>query len=542
MIDIREIIRQLRDGHSARQVGTSVGVDHKTVCRYRDWAQAQGWLDAGRELADVEAIHRSWQATWGSMPAQNISPLVAYEADIRAMRQRGLSKQIVMRELSRHPGFASSYSALCRFIRQIEGPVTQATVRVETEPGQEAQVDFGYAGLMYDPAVKEVRKSWAFVMTLSWSRHQYVEFVFDQRVETWLTLHVRAFEFFGGVPGRIKLDNLKAAIVKASVDDPQVQRSYRELAEHYGFVIAPCRVATPRHKGKVERGVAYLSGNFMAGRDYGHAHCNLQHANADVRAWVMDVAGQRVHGTTRERPLDRFNTTERATLKALPARAYEAATWATLKLQRDCHVVLDKAYYSAPFRLIGLRLPVRATAKTVHIYDLNHTLVATHTRAVRAGKRQTSDPHLPPHLKAGVQMEAPTAQQHFRERAAQIGQHVAQMVDVLFEDRVVDKRGAVGRLLRLADDHGWAALDQACRRAFESGDPTPFSVRNWLKIIRSPQAAALLQSGGDARPHEAPCPPAYARTPEELLPAIAFAGDTNQCDLATTCLEVAPCR
>jgi len=92
-------------------------------------------------------------------------------------------------------------------------------------------------------------------MTLSWSRHQYVEFVWDQTVETWLTLHRHAFAYFGGVPKRIKLDNLKAAITKACIDDPQVQQAYRECAEHYGFLIDPCRPRTPEHKGKVESGV-----------------------------------------------------------------------------------------------------------------------------------------------------------------------------------------------------------------------------------------------------------------------------------------------
>ena len=104
-------------------------------------------------------------------------------------------------------------------------------------------------------------------MTLSWSRHQYVEFVFDQKVDTWLGLHVRAFAFFGGVPHRVICDNLKAAIVQAAFDDPVANRAYAECAEHYGFRIAPCRPRTPQHKGKVERGVAFVQGNFWAGRE-----------------------------------------------------------------------------------------------------------------------------------------------------------------------------------------------------------------------------------------------------------------------------------
>jgi len=121
---------------------------------------------------------------------------------------------------------------------------------------------------MIDPKTGKLRKTWAFVMTLSWSRHQYVEFVFDQTIETWLRCHRNAFEFFGGVPKKVVPDNLKAAIIKACWDEPQAQYSYRECAQHYGFRIAPCRPKTPGHKGKVEQGgVHYVKRNFLGGRE-----------------------------------------------------------------------------------------------------------------------------------------------------------------------------------------------------------------------------------------------------------------------------------
>lgn len=105
-------------------------------------------------------------------------------------------------------------------------------MRVEVPPGSEAQVDFGYAGLQIDPATGRLRKSWVLVLVLAFSRHTYAEVVFDQRVETWLLCHRHALEFLGGTPERIVLDNLKAAIVRASVHDPLVQRAYRECASH----------------------------------------------------------------------------------------------------------------------------------------------------------------------------------------------------------------------------------------------------------------------------------------------------------------------
>jgi transposase len=111
---------------------------------------------------------------------------------------------------------------------------------VEREPGSNAQVDFGYAGLMQGPGDRALRKTWAFVMVLAYSRNQYVEFVFHQTLPTWFRLHGHAYTFFGGVPHRVVLDNLKAGIVKACVNDPQVQSTYRECADHSGFLVAPC--------------------------------------------------------------------------------------------------------------------------------------------------------------------------------------------------------------------------------------------------------------------------------------------------------------
>lgn len=210
--------------------------------------------------------------------------------------------------------------------------------RIETGPGEEAQVDFGYAGRMRDRTTGEVKRAWFFVMTLSHSRHQFVRFVFDQSVETWLRCHRLAFEWFGGVPRRVKLDNLKAAIVKAVVDDPVAQRSYREFAEHYGFLISPCRPRTPQHKGKVESGVHYVKRNFLAGQEFS----DLQETNEKVELWVIRVAGLRVHGTIQERPLARFEKAERAALLPLPPAPYDMGLWANPKLHPDCHLWIEK--------------------------------------------------------------------------------------------------------------------------------------------------------------------------------------------------------
>jgi transposase len=264
VLDIREILRRLQLGQGHRAIARDLGASRKTVARYHTWAQAEGLL-AG-PLPDPGRLDALLAASGLDRPPPE-TPFVAapYRDRIVALRRQGVECRAILERLREEVGFTGSYSALWRFVHSLEPTTPAAFVRIETAPGAEAQVDFGTAGGLLDPADGVVKKAWAFVMTLSWSRHQYVEFVFDQEVATWLRCHRDAFEYFGGVPGRVVVDNLKAAIVRATFHDPVVQRAYRECAEHYGFLIAPCRPATPQHKGKVEQGgVHYLKRNLSA--------------------------------------------------------------------------------------------------------------------------------------------------------------------------------------------------------------------------------------------------------------------------------------
>ena len=243
----------------------------QTIKRYRAWAAAQGFLEGPLpSLGELEVCVQQTLAE--KAPPQNQSSLASYRGIVSQLRQEGVEMTAILQRLKER-GYQGSYSSVRRLVHNLERTQPEVYVRVECKPGEEAQVDFGYAGLLFDPQTQQLRRAWAFVMTLSWSRHQYVEFVFDQKLATWLLLHRHAFEWFGGAPERMVIDNLKAAIVKACFDDPVVQQAYRECAEHYGFLIAPCRVAKPQHKGKVESGVHYVKRNFLGGRDRNNTHC-----------------------------------------------------------------------------------------------------------------------------------------------------------------------------------------------------------------------------------------------------------------------------
>jgi hypothetical protein len=359
---------------------------------------------------------------------------------------------------------------------------------------------------MIDPESGQLRKAWAFVMTLSWSRHQYVEFVWDQKIATFLRCHRNAFEFFGGIPSRVRIDNLKAAILKAVFDDPQVQYAYRECAEHYGFLIAPCRVATPEHKGKVEQGgVHYVCRNFLGGRE----PARITQNNRDVRVWCDTTAGLRIHGTTKEKPLERYQQVEKAALKPLPQNPYDLAIWKHAKVYRDCYVSFEQAFYSVPHRLYPGKVWICGGSQQVRIFDGQYRLVATHERAVQPGERKTHLAHLPPEKVPGLTQ---TPESLLAEGQA-VGPATLEIVQALLEDPVVYRVPTAGRLVRLKNRFGDDRLEAACRRALLFGDPSYKTIKGILEQNLDQEEAPLPVS----------LPPAttFARRADELVGELA---------------------
>jgi hypothetical protein len=332
---------------------------------------------------------------------------------------------------------------------------------VHTAPGEEAQVDFGSAGTLLDPTGRRPRRAWVFVMTLSYSRHQYAELVFDQNIGTWLACHRHAFEWFSGVPRRIVPDNLKAAVLHANLHDPVLGEAYRRQAQHYGFLISPTRPRTPEHKGKVESGVHFVKRSFLAGQQFADLHT----ANAALRRWIRERAGVREHGTTRRAPLAVFETDERAQLQPVPHDPFELVEVKRAKVHPDCHVVLDGSYYSAPYRYVGEVLDAWVFTHVVQLFR-GPDLVSTHPRAPTRGQWQTRTDHYPPH-KAAYLERTPA---YCRTLAATIGPATLDVVEQLLAERPLDRLRSVQALLRLVDQVGKTRLEAACTRASYFGD------------------------------------------------------------------------
>jgi len=469
MFQYRQVLARLRQGDSERDIARARLMGRRKAAAFRALAGAQGWLDPLAPLPEDEAIATAvGQARRARSSVSSVEPFRRLVAD---WTEQGLSAVVIHGVLCRNHGYTGSYSSVYRMVAAIgRSRPPAATVRLSFAPGEAAQVDFGAGPVLLDPERGVPRRAWAFVMTLCFSRHQYVEFVWDQTVATWLGCHRRAFEWFGAVPGRLIIDNPKCAITKACTHEPTVQRSYAECAEGYGFKIEPCPPADPQKKGIVEAGVKYVKGNFLPARSFR----DLADLNAQVRQWVMQEAGRRRHGTTGVAPLERFEV-DKAMMRPLPAIAPDLGMWMRLLVHRDCHLQFDYALYSAPFALVGKRLWVRTTDTTVSLYDEGR-LVATHPRLRRRGARSSVRDHLPPEAQAFFAHDRAWC----LAQARRVGPACAELVERLLADRILERLRSVQALLRLEKTHTAPRLEAACVRALYHASPYYRTVKTIL--------------------------------------------------------------
>jgi hypothetical protein len=296
-------------------------------------------------------------------------------------------------------------------------------------------------------------------MTLAASRHLYADLVFDQKVETWLRLHVRAFEHFGGVPRVVVPDNLKAAVVRAAfgVDGEAVlNRSYRELARHYGFAIDPAPPAAPEKKGKVERAVGYVRRSFLVTND----SVDLEVDRRALSRWLSEVAAARRHGTTGRVVREHFEAVERPALLALPAVRYEIVLWKEAHVHRDVHAQVEGAFYSVPWPLVGKAVWARLAQGQVQIHA-GDAVVATHPRLAR-GQRSTIEAHLPEHRGPWRHR----SKEHWLGKARGMGAEVERLAQDLFAaDDVLYQLRKVQAVVRLLEGYPRERAERAARRA-----------------------------------------------------------------------------
>jgi transposase len=452
MHEIRQIIFRLRQDDSIRSIARAKLADRKKIREINKIAIQEDWLNSEKELPTDEELSKFFKPK-KTIPAQSL--ILPYKEQIEAWVKQGIQASTIHAALQRQYHFLGGYNAIQRYVKKLKDKSPDVTMILEFKPGECAQVDFGAGPPLINDVTGEIIKTWIFVMVLAFSRHMYAEIVLRQDVETWLGCHRRAFEWFNGVPKKIILDNAKCAITKACYYDPAAQRSYAEFAQGYGFIISPCPPYDAPKKGRVEAGVKYVKNAFVPLRDFP----NMVNGNQQLKTWLLETAGNRIHGSTHEKPLTLFET-ERLFLRALPDNPPEFAVWEKVTVHGNCHVQFLKCYYSAPYQLVRQILWLRASETTVRLFR-DHELVAIHPRLFKPGSKNSLQEHLPPNALAYCMQDS----QWCLEQAKKIGGYCEKVIQKLLSDSVVDYLRAAQGIVALQKKYGSARLDAASRRA-----------------------------------------------------------------------------
>jgi transposase len=470
MYEYRHIVYQLQQGESIRTIAKSGLAGRNKVTEIKNIATKQGWLMPDASLPDEERLANFFNNT----PKESRSKASPYRDKIINFLSEGISGKVIFRYLVEEENYCGSYENLQRYIRQLKLSTCEEemTVPLTFDIAEAAQIDFGKGPDIHDHRVDKIVPTWFFVMTLCWSRHQYAELVRRQDIETWLICHQHAFDWFGGIPKKLIIDNPKCAITKACYYQPTTQRSYKELAQSYGFIISACPPREPKKKGRVESGVKYVKRNFMPLRSFNDLH----DANNQLRQWVTEIAGKRIHGSTFEQPLNRFYEKEKEKLIPLPITPPEIVTWKKVSLYRDCHVRYDRCQYSAPYDLFHESLWLKISATSIAIYH-KHKQVALHPRLFQPGTCSTKIEHLPPKAKFYLKRDA-----HWcSTESKKVGPNCQFVIESLLTDPVNDLLRQAQSILSLHQKVGFARLEKACQQAKELSIFSYHAIKKILK-------------------------------------------------------------
>ena len=506
MLDLVELFTHWHAGRSQVAVSESLGIDRKTIRKYLARAIAAGMEPGGEPLSAEQwaELIDGWFPELNDPAARSLTwPLIAPHHDrIKDWLDVDVTVATIAQRLRDDHGVAASESTVRRWIAtHFADEVAREKVTVPrgpVPPGSEAQIDYGRLGMWLDPATAKRVAVWAFVMVLACSRHLFVRPVIRMDQTTWCACHVAAFEFFNGVPARLVCDNLKTGVDKPDLYDPQINRSYAELAVHYGTLIDPARAFKPKDKPRVERPMTYVRDSFWRGRAFG----SLGQMQADAQRWSSEVAGLR-HCRALEgaQPLRVFEAIERDALIMLPSRVFEFTSWSIGTVGVDAHLKVGKALYSVPWRLIGQRLHARTAGDMVQIFA-GADVVATHVR--RPSGRSTDFSHYPPE-KIAFHMRTPA---WCRRTAELVGPACQQVIAEFMVDNAIHHLRSAQGVLGLRDKHGCERLEAACARALEVGDPSYRTIKGIL--------IAGTEHGTDAATCSASAVGAFLRGPEQF--------------------------
>jgi transposase len=482
---------------SRRRIATALGIDRGTVGRYLRQASraaqpaaaesskpAIAPIDPARVGADSKTAMAPTGGPAAIRPAESASAraesVVAgrqsnaepWREFILAKHQQGLSAKRIHQDLQAESGVADvSYDSVRRLLRRLGSIRPLPMRRMECEPGQEAQVDFGTGARIKTPEGKR-RRTHVLRVVLSHSRKAYSEACFRQTSEDFLRVLENAFWHFGGAPKTVVVDNLKAAVLRPDWFDPDLNPKLQSFAQYYGTVILPTKPRMPRHKGKVERGVGYVQDNGLKGREFP----SLESQNQHLAHWEQNIADTRIHGTTKRHVGKVFREVEQAALLPLPAVRFPFFHEARRIVSRDGHIEVAKAYYSVPPEYLGRTVWARWDARLVRVFNHRMEQIALHVRR-EPGKFSTLGEHLVPEKISGVERGAAW----LLRKIEVLGAQAHAWAQAMLKTRGIEGVRVLQGLVSLSTKHPWEAIDEACGTALSYGAFRLQTLRQLLK-------------------------------------------------------------
>jgi transposase len=482
MRQIREVLRlRFERGLSQREIARAVSASVGAVCEYLrrakeaglSWPLPEEFDDAALEAKLFSEAHRA------------VIPKAPPDCSWihRELRRKGVTLQLLHLEyLEANPG-GYRYSQFCEHYKRFREKLNP-TMRQVHRAGEKVFVDFsGQRPEVVDPATGEVREVELFVGVLGASNYAYAEAVETQKLPHWIRTHVRMLEYFGGSPELFIPDNLKSGVTRACRYEPGVNRSYDDLARHYGAAVIPARSGHAKDKAKVESGVQVAQRWILAAlrnRTF-FSLAELNEAIAEKLEILNSRPMQKIQVSRREL----FENLDRPALMPLPANRYTLAFWKTVTVNIDYHIDVEHNYYSVPYQLVREKVEARYTATTVEVY-FKGKRVGSHTRLAGKGKHSTKREHMP----RAHREHAEWTPSRIISWAKKSGPATGRVVAKILESKPHPEQGyrACLGIIRLGRTHGKDRLEAACRRAEHLGAFTYRTVKN------------VLSSGADRLP------------------------------------------
>jgi transposase len=473
-----------RRGWSQRRIARELGVNRETVARQlRVLAAAKpanapaGAVAAGAEpkpanapagavaLCQADASAPEAGSNPGAAAARpserrgRVSTCEPWRAVVATKLEQELTAQRIYQDLVSDHGFTGSYYSVRRFVDRLQPQRSLPVRRLECAAGEEAQVDFG-TGAWIRLATGKRRRTHVFRIVLSHSRKGYSEAVYRQSSDDFIRCLENAFAHFGGVPRRLVLDNLKAAVSRADWFEPELNPKFAAFCRHYALAAWPTRPRRPEHKGKVERGVGYVQDNGLKARQFD----SLAEENQYLLTWEMTVADRRIHGTTRQQVGRHFDEVERAVLQPLPPERFPFFHEGQRVVSRDGHIEVNHAFYSVPPEYLGHRVWARWDGRLVRIYSAQMQAITVHAQR-EAGRFSTHGQHLAAEKISVVEQGA----EYLLRRARRLGPEAARWAEGMMAERGIEGVRVLQGLCSLTKRYASEQLARACAAAHAHG-------------------------------------------------------------------------